>query len=355
MTHRYTILNVAYPLAPVGPDAVGGAEQILGALDAALVRAGHRSIVVACGGSAVHGELVSIPRFRGPLTEEVRSRAWHDQRCAIRNILRERPVDLIHFHGLDFNHYLPGDGPPALVTLHLPPEWYEAEAFRLERPQTYFVCVSKDQRSRCPDSARLLPEIPNGVDVRRLTAHHARRGFAVALGRICPEKGFHFALDAARLAGMPLLLGGEVFRYPAHEAYYQSEIVPRLDAQRRHLGPVGFARKRRLLSAAQCVVIPSLAPETSSLVAMEALACGTPVVAFPVGALPEIVEEGKTGFLVQGVEEMAEAMKKAAGLSHEDCRRAARSRFSLERMTQQYLDLYHELIPRGKTHHGCLD
>lgn len=355
MTHRCTILNVAYPLAPVSHDAVGGAEQILCALDAALTRAGHRSIVVGCEGSTVHGELVSIPRFRGPLTEAVRRRAWHDQRCAIRNILRERPVDLIHFHGIDFNHYLPGDEPPALVTLHLPPDWYDKEIFGLERPHTWFVCVSRDQRSRCPDSPMLLPEIPNGVDVRRLTAHHARRNFAVALGRICPEKGFHFALEAARMADMPLLLGGEVFRYPAHEDYYNNEILPRLDARRRHLGPVGFARKRRLLSAAQCVVIPSLAPETSSLVAMEALACGTPVVAFPSGALPEIVEDGKTGFLVHSVEEMAQAMRKAVHLSREECRRAARARFSLDRMTQQYLDLYHELISPWKTHHGCMD
>ena len=103
----------------------------------------------------------------------------------------------------------------------------------------------------------------------------------MALGRICPEKGYHIALDAAARAGVPMVLAGEVFRYPAHEQYFRDEIAPRLDASRRFIGPVGLHRKRRLLSEARCLLAPSLAPETSSLVAMEALACGTPVIAFP--------------------------------------------------------------------------
>jgi glycosyltransferase involved in cell wall biosynthesis len=338
-----TVLNVAFPFAPVGPDAVGGAEQVLSSLDHALVRAGHRSIVVACEGSTTAGALVPVPRIPGPITEAARRRAHRRHLAAIEGALRCWPIDLVHMHGLDFHEYLPPAGVPVLATLHLPPEWYPRAAFFPGRPRTFLNCVSAAQRARCPPEALLLHEIANGVPVEALDARHARRPFALALGRICPEKGFHHALDAARRAGVPLLVAGEVFGYGAHETYFRHEIVPRLDRWRRFIGPIGFARKRRLLSAARCLLVPSLAPETSSLVAMEALACGTPVVAFPAGALPEIIEHGRTGFIVRDEREMADAIDAASRLDAGDCRAAARARFSLEHMTRRYLALYSAL------------
>jgi glycosyltransferase involved in cell wall biosynthesis len=342
-----TVLNVAFPFAPVGLDAVGGAEQVLAQLDAALVRAGHRSVVVACAGSRPAGTLVATPRAAGAITEARRRRVHAAHRRAIDDVLRRWPVDLVHMHGIDFHAYLPPPGPPVLVTLHLPPEWYPPEIFHPERPGTFLHCVSAAQRARCPSGAMLLPEVPNGVALDALAARHAKRRFALALGRICPEKGFHIALDAAQRAGVPLLLAGQTFPYEAHETYFAREIAPRLDAGRRFIGPIGPTRKRRLLSAARCLLLPSLAPETSSLVAMEALACGTPVIAFPSGALPEIVEHGRTGFIVRNEREMAEAIHSAALIEPEVCRTAARERFSLEHTIERYFALYRDLAGRG--------
>jgi glycosyltransferase involved in cell wall biosynthesis len=344
---RLTVLSVAFPLAPVGRDSVGGAEQVLSQLDAALVSAGHRSIVVACTGSSPRGTLVTIPRPTGEITEVVRSRIHAACRRAIEGALRRWPIDVIHMHGIDFHAYLPPAGPPVLVTLHLPPDWYQPDVFWLERASTFLHCVSASQRARCPSGARLLPEVPNGVEIGALRARHAKRRFALALGRICPEKNFHVALDAARRADFPLLLAGETFRYEAHEAYFAHEIAARLDRGRRFIGPIGLARKRRLLTAARCLLVPSLAPETSSLVAMEALACGTPVIAFPSGALPDIVEHGRTGFIVGNEQEMAEAIHAAAAIEPEICREAARERFSLERTVERYFALYRQLAGGG--------
>ncbi|MBI4787168.1 MAG: glycosyltransferase family 4 protein [Chloroflexi bacterium] len=340
---RRTILSVAYPLAPVSRDATGGAEQVLAMLDDALTRAGHRSVVVACEGSSAAGTLIETPRVDGPLDDAAREAAWEQTRHAIRRALDCWDVDLVHMHGVDFYRYLPPPKVPVLITLHLPPSWYPPQIFRPERPNTFLYCVSAAQQRACPLGARLLPPIENGVPVERLAARVRKRDWAMALGRICPEKGFHLALDAARRADCPLLLGGQVYRYVAHERYYHDEIVPRLDCARRFIGPLGFERKRRLLSAAQCLLAPSLAPETSSLVAMEAMACGTPVIAFRSGALAEIVEDGKTGFLVNGVEEMAQAISAAKTLDPETCRRVARERFSAERMTARYLELYEKI------------
>ncbi|MFT8243784.1 glycosyltransferase [Roseomonas sp. BN140053] len=339
------VLSVAYPLAPVGADFVGGAEQVLATLDAALVAAGHRSIVVAQEGSRVAGELRAIPRPAGALDAAARAAAQAAASRAVAAVLRAEPVDVVHLHGIDFDRTLPPPGPPALVTLHLPPDWYPAEALHPARPNTWLVGVSASQhRGLEGRAAGLLPPVPNGVAVEALGgARHARRGFALNLGRVCPEKGQHLALQAAQAAEVPLLLGGEVYPYPEHEAYFAREVVPLLDGARRFLGPLGFVRKRRLLGAARCLLVCSLVAETSSLVAMEAAACGTPVVAFPNGALPEVVEHGRTGFLVRDAAEMADAIARVGEIDPQECRRVARERFSRERMAAAYLDIYRRL------------
>lgn len=338
-----TVLNVAYPFAPVGQDAVGGAEQVVAQLDFALSRNGHRSLVVASEGSKTAGTLVATPRWDARVVKAATREAavrWH--RAAVTQALGKWRIDLVHLHGVDFMDYLPPPGPQVLVTLHLPIAWYPAAVFQLERPRTYLHCVSRTQHRDCPAGSRLLPPIQNGVEAP-LSVRHAKRNFVMCLGRICPEKGFHLALEAASQAGTPLLLAGQVFPYESHQHYFEREIRPRLDRHRRFIGPVGARRKRRLLSAARCLLVPSLAPETSSLVAMEAMACGTPVIAFESGALGEIVEHGRNGFLVSSPAEMADAIHCVAELKSEDCRQTVRSRFSQDQMISSYLGLYGKL------------
>ena len=347
------ILSVAYPLTPVGPNAVGGSEQILTILDRALTKEGHNSYVVAVEGSEVTGRLIPTPSANGALTDTVRRWGQQQHRIAIEQALKRYSIDLVHMHSLDFHRYLPKAKVPVLATLHLPPSWYPRDMFRSTRPNTYMQCVSAAQRRSCPRSPLLVTTIPNGIDVQRFDSKIAKRNFALSLGRICPEKGYHYALEAAKKARVEFLLAGEIFPYAAHQTYFKQEILPRLSKRRRFIGPAGFARKRRLLNEARCLLIPSTVAETSSLVAMEALASGTPVIAFPSGALADIVDHGRTGYLVNDEYEMAEAIKASRELKPEVCRAVAREQFSSERMVKRYLETYNYIVDRGAGTPAC--
>jgi glycosyltransferase involved in cell wall biosynthesis len=341
-TMPLTVLNVGYPLAVVSRHTAGGAEQVLASLDQALVKAGHRSIVVAPAGSEVHGSLYATSLPQPPLDCAATAWAWEQQRQSIGRVVTEFPIDVIHMHGIDFHRYLAPTHVPTLVTLHLPPSWYPENVFQGSHSDARLVCVSRSQAAQCPPEAEIYAIVENGVPLGVFSLTE-KQDYVVALGRICPEKGFHLALDAATQAGLPLILAGMVFGYSAHEQYWNQEIRPRLTGRHRFIGSVGPEEKRKLLGAARCLVIPSLVDETSSLVAMESMAAGTPVVALRRGALTEIVEHGRTGFLVHRPEELPGAMLAAQDLNPEHCRARAETLFSCERMTARYLSLYREL------------
>ena len=334
-----TVLSLGYPFAAVGPDAVGGAEQILAALDAALVRAGHRSIVIAQEGSRVCGELMPIPRYDGVVNDAAYADIHKHVRSAIAHALDRWAVDVMHFHGVDYDAYIPLGGPPAIATLHLPIAWYRPMAVFPRRPATSVVCVSESQRRSLPEDAPHVTVITNGIPIAPPPAV-ARERFALTLGRICPEKGYEHALDAARLARIPLRMAGRVFAYPEHQRYFREQIVPRLDTDRCFVGIASREMKQHLLARAHCVLVPSVVAETSSLIVMEALAAGTPVIAFPCGALAELVDDGVTGFLVGSVAEMARAIDRVDAIDRSACMAAAHARFADARMVAAYFELY---------------
>jgi glycosyltransferase involved in cell wall biosynthesis len=342
-----TIVSVACPLVPAGYDSVGGSEQILSLLDEALVAQGHRSIVVGCEGSSVAGMLVPTPAHTGPADAAALERGALVQQETLQRLLDTVDVDVVHMHGANRHTQLPEPGPPVLVTLHLPPFHYAEGVRNTDRPQTFFNCVSHFSRRLYPTDTP-LSVIPNGVPLDRFRPGPPKENFVIALGRICREKGFHVALEAAKKAGLPMMLGGRVPPMPEHQRYFEEEILPRLDDERRFLGTVPLAERIDLLARARCAVIPSLVDESASLVAIEALACGTPVVARPVGALPENIEHGRTGLFAYAVEDMARAFLDAGRLDPRECRLVACQRFSASRMVQSYLGMYERLASLRK-------
>jgi glycosyltransferase involved in cell wall biosynthesis len=334
------VLSVAHPFAAVGDDDAGGAERIMTTLERAIVEAGHDSLVLARAGSSCRGRLVPIDLPARVFDRSVLRAVTGAYARAIDEILDRFHVDVVHMHGVDFWSYLPRPGPGVLATLHSPPSFYPAEAFAVDRPRTYLNCVSEAQRRACPSSRLPVGVVPNGIALDDFRWREPKQRFVAAIGKICADTGFHVALDAAKKADVELVLAGEVSPHPQHLRYFALEIAPRLDEKRRFLGSVGKARKNDLLARASAVLVPSAVPETSSLVAMEALASGTPVIAAPVGALPDIVEHGRTGFLATGVEAMATAMNRAARIDPARCRGSAEVRFCADRMARAYLDLY---------------
>lgn len=340
----HTILSVAFPLLPVGPGSGGGAEQVLYLLEKGVVESGDRSIVIAARGSEVTGELVETPAATSEITETARADAQRIHRLKIEEILASTKVDLIHFHGLDFYAYAPGAKPAMLATLHLPLNLYPASVLT---GNVQLNCVSRSQAKTNP-AASSLPVVENGVDIAQYKLGSGPRSYLLTLGRICSEKGVAIALRVARKLDLTMIVAGPVHPFRDHQIYFNEKVKPLLDNERHYIGPVDLEKKTQLLSEARCLLIPSLIAETSSLVAMEAIASGTPVVAFRSGALPEIVEHGKTGFIVDSEDEMAIAVSNVSSISPDICKARALERFDRKRMTREYLYLYRRIIDKFK-------
>ena len=150
-----TVLSVSYPLAPVSPNTAGGAEQILAVLDKALVRTGHRSLVLASAGSRCHGVLIPAQVPNGTLDETAKREARRIFKRLLDRALDAHAVDVVHMHGLDFHEYLPDREVPVVVSLHLPLSWYSNDALRFSSSSVLLVCVSKSQAEAPEDANRI--------------------------------------------------------------------------------------------------------------------------------------------------------------------------------------------------------
>jgi len=335
-----TVLSVSYPLAKVLPSTAGGAEQVLATIDRALVLEGHRSLVLAPEGSRCHGLLIPAKVPLGMLDEAAKAHSRRIFKELLEHVLARYAVDVVHMHGLDFSEYMPDGDVPIVVSLHLPMSWYPAHALQPSGPNEKLVCVSRFQALTAPRSAHIACVIPNGVDLDGFGSPRKSGNYLLAMGRICPEKGLHFAIEAAEQAELNLIIAGTVYQYPEHRRYFDSEIAPRLNDRIRFIGPVGGERKRSLLAGAKCLLLPSLVHETSSLIAMESMAAGTPVVAWRNGALPELISDGQTGFLASSVDEMVQAIARLDEIDRQACRQEAGNKFDAREMVSGYLKLY---------------
>lgn len=339
------ILYIAYPLLTVSETSAGGAEQVLWTLEREVARRGMNTTVAASSGSRVSGELFATGE---PCTRsddfERRNREHQDAIIAfVRQRSREgRPFDLVHDMSGSFWSRATAVDIPVLSTLHLPRHFYSATLFESVARNVTFNCVSESQAASFAEMPQLVGVVHNGIDLDRFQPNYGHRNGLLWLGRICEEKGPHIALDIAEQADLPIVLAGQVYPFSYHQQYFEREIRPRLEknSNAKWIESPSDQLKRDLLREASTLLITSQVDETSSLVAMEAAASGTPVIAFHRGALPEVVEHGVTGLLLNSVQDAVEALSGIAQIKSEACRQHAARSFSSAHMAKDYLSLY---------------
>jgi glycosyltransferase involved in cell wall biosynthesis len=335
------------PLAEsVPPKLYGGTERIVSYLTEELVRLGHDVTLFASGDSRTSAQLVPICGHALRLSPQVQDPIPYHMMMLDEVRRRVREFDVLHFH-IDLLHIpLFHDFHDRMVTtLHGRQDLPDLVPFYRHFAGTPLVSISHDQR-------KLLPPV-NWVGI----VHHglprdllpfsaaSEGGYLAFLGRISPEKGPERAMEIARRAGMPIRIAAKIDKVDL--AYYEQRIKPLLDDPLvEFLGEVNEAQKAEFLGNASALLFPIDWPEPFGLVMVEAMACGTPVIAFRRGAVPEILDHGVTGFIVDGMDEAVAALERLDQLDRSRIRRRFEKRFSAERMARDYVGIYESLLER---------
>ena len=338
---NYTVLSIADPLARISRDSSESPDFVLGVLDRHLVSCGWRSLVIASEGSEIAGELIAAPAWEGPLDDQVRLAARQAHQRLVQETLTRFKVDLVHIHASEFEYFLPSSHVPVLTTLYKPLRDYTTLAFDQARANLHWNCISAAQQGVY---AYELPAIRCRVDAEICRYRSVKQPMVVALGRICEETRLHLALDAARRADCALALAGELRNDTKDNGYFEREILPRLDERRQYLGPVGVARRHELLSQARALLVPDLENGSNTVVLLEAMSSGTPVIGMTSrSGAHDLIADGLNGFLVANPREMTTAIRRAELLQPRDCLELAVRNGGTLAMTRAYETLYRRI------------
>jgi glycosyltransferase involved in cell wall biosynthesis len=331
---------IAPPWVAVPPPVYGGTELVINELALGLVAAGHQAELFASGDStcAVPRKWL-FPRALGTPADPGLEFA-HVQRAY--EVLGA--VDLVHDHTLTGPRWAGMWRPelPVVTTNHGP---FTAEMrvhFGSIAEQVAIIAISHAQRRDAPEIP-VAAVIHHGIDVDAFPVGRGDGRYVLFLGRMSPDKGVHRAIAIARAAGKRLLIAAKMWE-PAERRYFVEQVEPLLGDDSVYIGAVGGQRKLDLLAGAEALVNPIRWPEPFGLVMIEALACGTPVLAFAEGAAPEIVEHGRTGFLCVDEADMAARLGDVGSLDRAVCRASMTERFSVQRFIDDHLALYRRVL-----------
>jgi glycosyltransferase involved in cell wall biosynthesis len=336
------IAQLAPTYERVPPTAYGGTELIVHLLTEELVRRGHEVTLFASGDSVTSARLRSVtpsPVRYGDVVDGLRHAEYlqlaNAQACFLAAAAGE--FDIVHNHAGIEGLVLAADSRTAVLTTNHNPFVPRTQPIWDAYPWAHNA-VSEASAATFP-SGGALPPIHHGIDVESFAFGGQPEGYLLFLGRFMPDKGALGAIEAARLAGRRLVLAGKVDA--ADLDHFSRDIEPAVDGDRvRYVGEADGATKRRLLSGADALLFPIEWDEPFGLVMIEALASGSPVIGFRRASVPEIVEDGVTGFVVDDVAAMAAAIARLADIDRRACRREAEERFTVERMADDYLRHY---------------
>jgi glycosyltransferase involved in cell wall biosynthesis len=317
------IAMLAPPWISVPPPGYGGVESVVGALTEALVRRGHAVTLFCAPGSESSARVVTL--LATSHADEIERSLYEADHVArafehIDAADGEDGFDLVHDH-CGFTALAMADRlrTPLVHTLHGPFTAATAAFYARHGHKAALVGISRAQLDGAPPDLQPTAVIPNPIAVKDWPLCEEKDDFLLWVGRMTPGKGPHRAIEAARLAGRPLVLAGVV--QPGQRAFFEQEVAPHIDGEAvRFVGEVGGARKRSLFSRARGLLMPIRWEEPFGMVMIEALACGTPVIAFAEGAVPELIVEGKTGFIVEDETAMAAAVPRLDDIRPRECR-----------------------------------
>jgi glycosyltransferase involved in cell wall biosynthesis len=332
----------------VPPKLYGGTERVVSFLTEELVSLGHDVTLFASGDSVTSAELVACwpkalrldPTIRDVIAPQML------QMEIVRN--RASEFDILHFH-MDYwpfslFHRQPT---PFVTTMHGRLDLPELRPIFERFPSVPVVSISDNQRIPLPE-ADFVATVHHGLPERLLRPLPVQQSYLAFLGRICPEKRPDRAIRIARAAGIPIKLAAKVDRVDTH--YFETEIKPMLGPDAQLIGEIADHEKAAFLSGAHALLMPIDWPEPFGLVMIEAMACGTPVIAYGHGSVPEVIDHGVSGFIVNNEEEAVAAVKSIDTLSRAEVRATFDARFTVRRMAEDYLDIYSRLVqPRRAT------
>ncbi len=340
------VAMLAPPWIAVPPLGYGGVETVVSVLTEALVRRGL-AVTLFCAPGSTSSAQVEMLLAREHPDEIERSlyEADHVAR-AFAEIDAELPAfDVVHDH-CGFTALAMADrlAVPLVHTLHGQFTGATAEFYAHHGEKATLVPISQAQLSGAPAGLRVADVIPNPVDVGAWPLRTSKDDYLLWVGRITPDKGPHRAIAAAREAGVPIVLAGVV--QPGRRAFFEQEIMPHVDGDRvRYVGEVGGARKRALFAGARGLLMPIRWAEPFGMVMVEALSCGTPVIAFRAGAASELVRDGVTGFLVDDEAAMAAAVRRLPEISPATCRAWVAEHCDVDVVAAAYERTYRAAVP----------
>jgi glycosyltransferase involved in cell wall biosynthesis len=330
---------------PVPPTGYGGIEWVVSLLADGLADAGHDVTLFASGESSTRAELVAVYQEApsldiGKTTPELR----HALAC----YERAEEFDIVNDHSGPLAAVIGGAvETPVVHTVHGPlvgPDGDLYATIARVSPGVGLISLSLNQRKPRPE----LPWVANchnALDLDAYPVNPERGEYLLFLGRMSADKGCHRAVEVALEAGLPLKIAGKM-REPPEQAYFEENVAPHLGNGIEYLGETSHAKKVALLQSARATLFPIEWEEPFGLVMIESMACGTPVIATRWGAVPEVIEHGRSGIVVDDYREMAAALDAADRLEPLECRRAVEESFSAERMVADYLAAYEAVLAR---------
>ena len=336
------IAVIAPPWYAVPPSGYGGIEWVVALLADGLTDRGHEVTLFAPPGSETEAEL--IPPLGEVPPAELIGDPWYEAAHAVSAYDRGDKFDLLHDHTGPVGASIGAmSDAPTVHTLHGPFTPQTTMLYRGIARRHWFVAISESQRSMAPENLRWGGVVYNGIPMDRYPFREDKDDYLFFLGRADDEKAPHLAIEAARLAGRRLVMCATT-KNQREQAYWAEMVEPLLGDDVEVHGECDQEQKTALLARATALLFPIQWAEPFGLVMTEAMACGTPVIAWRNGSVPEVVADGQTGFIVESVEEMAAAVDRLGALDRRTMRARVEQRFSAEAMVTGYERVYQQVL-----------